>query len=260
MRHNKEIHMFTRFLDGQTVLITGASTGIGAATARLAGDIGAAVGIHYNKSEKEANKLAEELTRGGVHAETFQADLSTRGEGEKLVNDFLDKFNKLDHLINNAGALIRRAAIEEIDDDLLEQVVAVNFYSAVRVTRAAIPYIRRSKGSIVNITSIAARNGGGPGAGIYAATKGALDTLTRNMAKELAPDARVNAVAPGVIETPFHEKVSTPEQRTRFAESTPLKFNGKPEDIAWAICYLLSPAAQSITGETIDVNGGLFMR
>ena len=252
--------MFTRFLEGQKVLITGASTGIGAATARLAGEIGAGVGIHYYRSVREAEKLAKEVSQEGAHVELLQGDLSQRGECEKIVDEFMKKFGRMDHLVNNAGGLIKRASVEEIDDDLLEQVMALNFYSAVRTTRAAIPHIRESKGSIVNITSIALRNGGGPGAGVYAATKGALDTLTKNLAREMASDGvRVNAVAPGVIETPFHEKVSTPEKMKHFAEITPLKCNGKAEDIAWAICYLLSPAARFITGETIDVNGGLFM-
>jgi 3-oxoacyl-[acyl-carrier protein] reductase len=252
--------MLNNCFRGQAVLVTGASTGIGAATARLIAENGGSVGIHYNRSEAAANALGSEIRASGSHAVVLQANLSERGEPERLVESFMKEFGSMRHLVNNAGALLRRATLAEITDDLLEKVMAVNLYSAVRTTRAAMPHLKATKGSVVNITSIAMRTGGGPGAGIYASAKGALNVFTVALAKELAPlGVRVNAVAPGVVDTPFHEKYSTLEQMARFAAATPLGRNGTPEDIASAICYLLSPAAKFITGETIDVNGGLFM-
>jgi 3-oxoacyl-[acyl-carrier protein] reductase len=252
--------MFAGCFDGQSVLVTGSSTGIGAAAARLLAESGAAVGVHFNRSEGAARELLSQIQAKGAQGALFQADLSKRGESERLVEGFVKRFGALHHLVNNAGALVKRSPVAEVADDLLEETVAVNFYSTVRTSRAAVPHLRATRGSIVNVSSIAIRNGGGPGAGVYAATKAAVGVLTIALAKELAPaGVRVNAVAPGVIETPFHRKYSTPEQMKRFASATPLARNGTPEEVAYAIVYLLSPAASFITGETIDVNGGLFM-
>jgi 3-oxoacyl-[acyl-carrier protein] reductase len=166
--------------------------------------------------------------------------------------------NRLDVLVNNAGGLVQRQGVGELEWGLMERVFALNVFSAMMVTRLCLPLLERGKDPcVVNISSIAARTGA-PTATIYGAAKGAVDSLTRGMAAELAPGIRVNAVAPGVIETPFHEKVSTPERMHKFAADTPLGRNGKAVHVAKAIAFLIDD--EFLTGETIDVNGGLYMR
>jgi 3-oxoacyl-[acyl-carrier protein] reductase len=239
------------------MLITGASTGIGAETARLLAE-GNNVFVHYNASRDEAEQTAAEIQSRGGTAHLVQADLTTEAGCDALYSLVSIQTNRLDVLVNNAGGLIRRQKVGEYEWDLMERVFALNVFSAMMVTRLCLPLLERSKKPcVVNVSSIAARTGA-PGATIYGAAKGAIDSLTRGMAAELAPAIRVNAVAPGVIDTPFHEKVSTPEFMRKSAERTPLQTNGEAIHIARAIAFLIDN--DFVTGETVDVNGGLFMR
>jgi len=239
------------------ILITGASTGIGAATASLLAE-GNVIFVHYNASRDEAEQTAAEVQSRGGTAHLIQADLSTEAGCDALYSLTSIQTNRLDVLVNNAGGLVQRQKIVELEWALMDKIFSLNVFSAMMVTRLCLPLLERGKDPcIVNVSSIAARTGA-PTATIYGAAKGAVDSLTRGMAAELAPGIRVNAVAPGVIDTPFHEKVSTPERMRRFAEDTPLKRNGKAIHVARAIAFLIED--DFLTGETIDVNGGLFMR
>ena len=242
----------------RTVLITGASTGLGAAAARaLAED--SFVFIHYNKSEDAAKAVLADVQRLGGTGEVVKADVGSKSDCDRLVDQVAKKSRSLDVLVNNAGGLIERQSVDDgLTWELMHTVFDINTFSAMYITSRLAPLLRKgSNASVINITSVAMRHGN-PSATIYGACKAALDSFTRGAAKELAPEVRVNSIAPGVIETPFHERYSTPQRMRGFAEATPLKHNGKAEDIAAAICFLVEN--DFITGESIDVNGGIFMR
>ena len=241
----------------KTILITGASTGIGAATARRLAS-GNLIYVHYHSSAAEARATADAVAGLGGEAVLLQADLSTEQGCRELLSQVAARSPALEVLVNNAGGLIRRTSARELDWELVEQTFALNVFSAMMVSRLAIPLLKKGENpSIVNLSSIAIRTGA-PTATIYGAAKGAVDVFTRGLAKELAPAIRVNAVAPGFIRTPFHDKVSTPQIMETSRQNTPLKRLGEAEQIAEAIRFLVE--SDFITGETIDVNGGLFMR
>lgn len=241
----------------KTILITGASTGIGAETARLLAADNTIL-IHFNASKEAAERVASEVESRGGNASLVQADLSSEDGTRELFDFVSSNYDHLDVLINNAGSLIERCDGRELSWELMEQTFRLNVFSVMTLTSLCIPLLEAGTDpSIINITSIAMRHGA-PTATIYGASKGALDSFTRGLAKELSPGIRVNAVAPGVIETPFHDRFSTEEKMKKFAESTPLKRNGKSEHIATAIRFLMDN--DFVTGETVDVNGGLFMQ
>ena len=241
----------------KTILITGASTGIGAATARRLAS-GNLIYVHYHSSAAEARGTADAVTELGGEAVLLQADLSTEQGCRELLSQVAARSSALEVLVNNAGGAIRRTSARELDWQLVEQTFALNVFSAMMVSRLAIPLLEKGESpSIVNLSSIAIRTGA-PTATVYGAAKGAVDVFTRGLAKELAPAIRVNAVAPGFIRTPFHDKVSTPQIMETSRQNTPLKRLGEAEQIAEAIRFLIE--SDFITGETIDVNGGLFMR
>lgn len=248
-------------LKNKKVLITGASGGIGAATAELFAKQKCYIGIHYNKSEKGAENTLRKVKQ---HSDgiALQADICSPEQVKKMVQSFADKAGGIDVLVNNAGSMIKRQTFENATPEYHDKIYATNVRSILLVTQAALPHLKKNKGSVVNIGSLAGHTGGSKGSGIYAATKGAVATLTIAMAKEFAPyRIRVNNVAPGLIETPFHDKFSTPEFVKSFAENSPAGRNGTPMDVAKAILFLASSdAADFITGEYIAVNGGFYMR
>jgi len=241
----------------KAILITGASTGIGAETARhLAA--GNQIFIHYCASGEAAAQVAADVEASGGKPQTVQADLSKEGGCRALFEAVAAKADKLDLLVNNAGGLIKRQPAREFEWQLMEETFALNTFSAMKVTSLFIPMLEKGEDPcIVNISSVGIRHGG-PTATIYAASKAALDSFTRGLAKELAPRIRVNAVAPGVIVTPFHDKVSTPEQLEAWRKACPLQINGDPIHIAQTIKFIMDN--NFLHGETIDVNGGLLMR
>ncbi|WP_075259144.1 SDR family NAD(P)-dependent oxidoreductase [Herbaspirillum camelliae] len=249
-------------LAGKVVFISGASTGIGAAAARAFAARGSHVVVHYNSSEKEAEAVAAEVRAAGSKAITIGADVRDTSAITAAVTKAVAQMGRIDVLINNAGALVKRAPLEAVTDELFDDIININARSVVAFTRAVIPVMRaQGGGNIINVTSVAARHGGGPGALIYAASKGFVSTITRGMAKELLADKiRVNAVAPGVIMTPFQERFTTPEQLEGFRKTIPMGRIGEPDECSGAFLYLASEQMSGyVTGQIIDVNGGQYM-
>ena len=253
--------MFQVDLSGKKALVTGSSTGIGRAIALAFARNGADVAVNYLSSKEAAEEVGRQIEAMGRKCVVVQADVSRKDEVHRLFAAVEAAFGPtLDILVNNAGSLIRRELVAEMSEETFDRVVAVNFKSVFLCSQAAIPRLPDGTGRIVNISSIAARNGGGPGASAYASSKAAVSCFTKGLAKELAPRGiTVNAIAPGVIATPFHERFSTPEIMERFRQNTPLARNGVAEDIVGAALYLVSPEASFTTGETIEVNGGMLM-
>ncbi|SDR48746.1 SDR family oxidoreductase [Pseudovibrio sp. Tun.PSC04-5.I4] len=239
------------------IMITGASTGIGAETARAFAQ-GNELFLVYNRSTDKAKTLEAELVQKGAIVHLLQSDITSEIACIELFRKISRLTDTLDALINNAGGLVRRQAADQLEWQLMDEIFRLNAFSLFKITSLAIPMLRNGRNaSIVNISSIVVRHGG-PTATLYGAAKGAVDTFTRGLSKELAPDIRVNSVAPGVIDTPFHEKVSTPDQMDAWAANTPLKRNGQPANIVSAIKLLVEN--DFITGESIDVNGGMMIR
>jgi len=247
-------------LKGKKVLVTGSSSGIGTATATMFAEQGCFVGVHYFKTKEGGEKTlaqVKKLSDGCL----LCADMRDEEQAGKMVAAFIDSAGGMDILINNAGTLLGRMTFTEATLEFYEDVFATNTRSMFLATRAAVDYLKESKGNIVNIGSIAGHHGGGGGSGIYAGAKAAVATMTISMAKEFAPlGIRVNSVIPGFIETRFHEQFSTPQRKKAVAYKTPLRRNGTAEDVANVILFLSSEAASFITGEYIAVNGGLYMR
>jgi 3-oxoacyl-[acyl-carrier protein] reductase len=247
--------------DGKVVWITGSSTGIGRAIALKFAEYGADVIVHGNKNVTEAERTFREVENLGGENLLVLGDLTDRAQVNKMVSEIREKYNRIDILINNAGTMVTRSKIENLEQDTWNKIIDINLNSVFHVTQAVLPLMKQKKeGSIINMTSLAARNGGGGGAVAYAAAKGAVSTLTKGLAKELAGDGiRVNGIGPGIITTPFHDRYSTDEMRKGMAEQVPLKREGSPEEVAGAALYLASDYASYITGEVIEVNGGLLM-
>ena len=247
-------------LDGKRALVTGASRGIGRAIAVALAGAGADVVVHYHRGKAEAEQTAAMVKEHGGKAWCVAADLTQARDADLLVEAAAEHLGGLDVLINNAGALVQRRAIADAPDDLIDQVIRVNIHSTIYTCRAAIRLLQEgNEPSIVNLTSIAAHNGGGNNATLYASSKGMILTYTRGLAKELAPTVRVNGIAPGVIDTDFHKKVTSGEAMARFGEMTPLRRLGLAEDCAPAAVYLCSKAASFVTGEVMEINGGLWV-
>lgn len=249
-------------LDGKAVLITGASTGIGAALARAFAAQGALVGLHYNASVAAAEALAAEIEAGQGRVRLIRADVSTGAGARSAVDQAVAAFGRLDGLINNAGGMVRRVPYAEVSEQDYDEIMDLNARSVIVASQAAIAPLKAAGGGfIINTTSIAARNGASGGAGMYGSSKAFVHNVTRGMAKELIPfGIRVNAVAPGVIETPFHERYSTPAQMTAMLATVPQGRLGTPEDCVGAFLFLASAVlAPYIIGQVIEVNGGQLM-
>jgi 3-oxoacyl-[acyl-carrier protein] reductase len=248
-------------LTGKTALVTGGSSGIGAATALVLADLGASVAIGYHNNQKGADEVAAQIVSGGGKAVTLKADMRHSTEVAPLVARSAEALGPLDILVNNAGSLVARLPLAKITEAGWDEIMDLNLKSAVLCSQAAAPSMaERKSGAIVNVVSIAGRNGGGPGAGPYAAAKAGLIAFTKSLAKELAPSGvRVNAISPGVIDTPFHEVFSTPEMIAGFVKGIPLGRVGHSMECAKVIAFLVSEAASYVVGETVEVNGGQLM-
>jgi 3-oxoacyl-[acyl-carrier protein] reductase len=249
-------------LTGKVALVTGASSGIGAATAEVFSELGAKVALGYHRNQSGAEQVRDKINASGGKSVAFGADMSKPAEARAMVERTTAALGAIDILVNNAGSLLKRLPLREVTEEWLDLVFDVNLKSAVMCSQAAAPsMIERKSGVIVNVVSIAAHNGGGPGAGPYAASKAALVSYTKSLAKELAPHGiRVNAISPGVIDTPFHEVFSTPEMIANFVKAIPMGRVGQSIECAKVIAFLASDAASYMTGETVEVNGGQFMK
>lgn len=249
-------------LDGKAVLITGASTGIGAALARGFAAQGARVGLHYNASHDGAEALAAEILAAGGQVRLIRADMSTGAGSRDAVEQAVAAFGGLDGLINNAGGMVRRKPYAEATEADYDDIMDLNARSVIVASQAAIAPLKAAGGGfIINTTSIAARNGASGGAGLYGSSKAFVHNVTRGMAKELIPfGIRVNAVAPGVITTPFHERYSTEAQLQAALGTIPAGRLGVAEDCVGAYLFLACASLSAyVVGQVIEVNGGQLM-
>lgn len=245
-------------LKGKVAVVTGGSRDIGRAISIKLAKQGAKVVVNYHSSEKGANETVAEIQSLGQEAIAVKADVSKMNEiihlKEKTVEAFGDK---VDILVNNAGGLFERRSLEEFDEDFYDLVMGVNFKSTVFVTQAFEPLMKEGA-SIINLSSQAARDGGGAGSTLYASSKGAVSTFTKAMAKELGPKGiRTNAICPGLIGTKFHDDFTKDEVRAKVAASTPLRREGSAEEVADLVAYLASNESSFVNGNNIDINGGL---
>jgi 3-oxoacyl-[acyl-carrier protein] reductase len=249
-------------LKGKAVLITGASTGIGAATARAFARAGSNVIVHYNASRAAAEAVAADVRAQGVQAALVGGDVTQLANVPRIVAEAHAAFGRIDVLINNAGGMIGRTRIEDYTESYVDQVLKLNVSQVAMFMHEVIPLMKKQGGgNVINVSSVAARHGGGGGAIIYAGAKGFILSATHGWAKEVAGDhIRVNAVSPGVITTPFHERYSTAEQMKAMQGLVPMNRLGTAEECAGTFIYLASDELSGyVTGQVIEVNGGQYM-
>jgi len=248
-------------LEGKNVLITAGAQGIGESITKHFIDSGSNVAIHYFSSAENANKLVAYAKSKGQKAVAISGDLTIEANANILVAKTIEAFGGLDIIINNAGSLVARKLLSELEADFWHKVMNINLTSMQFVTRAAAPYLaKNNNSSIVNLASLAGRKGGHPGSLAYATSKGAILTYTRALSTELGPKGtRVNAVAPGLIlGTSFHNTHTTKESANETISGIPLKRAGNAADVARAVLFLASEYDGFITGATLDINGGVY--
>jgi 3-oxoacyl-[acyl-carrier protein] reductase len=245
-------------LKGKVALVTGGARDIGRAVCLALADNGAKVVINYHSSAEAAKQLEADIKSRGGDAIAVGADVSRQSDVENLISATTEFGGRIESLVNNAGGLLARKKLEEMDEQFWDAVMALNLRSVFLVTRGAVQHMGEGS-AIVNLASLAARDGGGGGALAYSAAKGAVLTLTRGLSKELAPrHIRVNCVSPGLIDTTFHDTFTPPEVRKAVAGRTTIGREGRPEDVAKAVLFLASDASSYINGESIEINGGLY--
>ena len=246
-------------LTNKTALVTGGNVGIGAGIARNLAKCGATVAITYYSHDVEARETVNTIKEAGCKAEMFQLDATNSTQVTEIVAQVAEFLGgKIDILVNNAGHLVSRTKIDEMSDEHWHQVIDVNLSSAFYCTREALKYMNGDGGRIVNMSSLAGRNGGGNGTVPYAASKAGVIGFTRGLAKELAPrKITVNALAPGfIVDTPFHETFTGVENYERIVNGIPLKEAGVPDDVAGAVLYFVSDLGKWVTGQVAEINGG----
>jgi 3-oxoacyl-[acyl-carrier protein] reductase len=248
-------------LSGKTALVTGGNVGIGRGVSLALAQCGVDVALTYYSHQEEGEQTREEIKKLGVKGFAYQLDATDAAQAQKVVDQAAqDLGGHIDILMNNAGYMVGRTAIAEMSDEHWFKTINVNISSTFFCTRAALPHMNTGWGRIVNMSSLAAQNGGGPGAVAYAASKGAVVAFTRGLAKEVADKGiTVNAVAPGlIIDTPFHVNFNTPEGIAGGINATPLKRGGVPADVANTVLYFVSEMGAFTTGETTSINGGMY--
>ncbi|QXP54876.1 glucose 1-dehydrogenase [Cellulophaga sp. HaHa_2_95] len=248
-------------LSGKNVLITAGAQGIGEAITKHFIDSGANVAIHYFSSAETANQLTEYATSKRQKAIAISGDLTKETDANALVAKTVEAFDSLDILINNAGSLVARRMLNEMEAEFWHKVMDINLTSMMFVTKAAAPHLAKNEASsVVNLASLAGRKGGHPGSLAYSTSKGAILTFTRALSAELGPQGtRVNAVAPGLIlGTSFHNTHTTKESAAATTAGIPIQRAGNADDVARAVIYLASEFDGFITGATLDINGGVY--
>ncbi|HWW38912.1 3-oxoacyl-ACP reductase family protein [Pedobacter sp.] len=245
-------------LKDKVAIVTGGSRDIGRAVSIQLARQGAKVVINYHSNIENANETLHQIKKDGGEAIIVKGDVTKSADIAQLIAESHKAFgNNIDILVNVAGGMVARKTTAELDEAFWDQVMDLNLKSVFLVSKATIPSMG-SGGSIINLSSLAGRDGGGPGASAYATAKGGVMTYTRALAKELGPkNIRVNAVLPGMIATTFHDTFSKPEVRVNVANATLLKREGTAEEVADLVVYLASSESSYLTGTNIDINGGL---
>ncbi len=245
-------------LRNKLAVVSGGARDIGRAICLQLAKCGASVAFSYRESAGKAEDTLASLRQLGVKGLAVASDATKSSEVEAFFSKVQDSLQQpIDILVNNAGGLVARKKMDEMDEAFWDRVIDLNLKSAFLMTKAALPRLRDG-GAVVNVSSQAARDGGGPGAIAYATAKGGMVTFTRGLAKELGPrKIRVNAVCPGMTNTSFHDLFTKPEVRQRVAGMTPLGREGDAAEIGALVAYLSSPDASFINGACIDINGGI---
>ena len=249
-------------LNGKTALVTGASSGIGAAIAEELGACGAAVTVNYFRNEAGARAVATKIESAGGQALVVRADVRSKAEVSRLFQEHLQRFGRLDILVNNAGDMVKRTPTAETSEALWHDAIDLNLSSAFYCSQEAIAPMRAQNwGRIINISSVGARTGGGAGSIPYHAAKAAMMAMTKALAKELALNGvTVNTVAPGIIDTGFHDRHTAPHLRDEWIRTLiPMQRAGLPHEVAKVVAFVATDDASYMTGSTLDVNGGMAM-
>lgn len=247
-------------LNGEVALVTGGGTGIGRALCLGLARCGTAVAVNYNRSEEEARSVVNEIRHAGCRGSALRADVTRETEVQGLITRVLAEFGRLDILMANAGGPTEQCPTPELDEAQWDAGIGLNCKSVFLCVKHAAPHLPDERGRIIVTSSISARTGGGPGMVSYAAAKGALNNMVRGWAKEFAPRGiTVNAIAPGIIRTRLHEQSTPPAEYRRLIERIPLGRDGLPEDCVGAVLLLASNEGSYITGQVIEINGGMQM-
>lgn len=245
-------------IKNKVAVVTGGARDIGRAVSEMLAAQGARVVVNYRSNPEAGKATVAAIKKAGGEAVAVKGDMTVQEDVENLVAKTVEAYGgTIDILVNVVGGLVARKTLAEMDADWFEWVMRLNVTSTFMVTKAVVPHMSEG-GSIINFSSQAGRDGGGPGASAYATSKGAIMTFTRGLAKELGPAGiRVNSLCPGMIATTFHDTFTKDEVRTNVAAATPLRREGKAGEIADLVAYLASPAASFVTGANIDINGGM---
>lgn len=245
-------------LEGKIAIVAGGSRDIGKAVSIKLAAGGAKVAVNSYRNKEQGLETVKEITDAGGTAILVEGDMTNADDVEQLVTATREAFgDSIDILVNVVGGLVARKSLAEMDEEFLDFVMKLNVNSTFLTTKSVVPHMANG-GSIVNFASLAGRDGGGPGAAAYAMSKGAIMTFTRAMAKELGPqNIRVNCVCPGMIATTFHDEFTKDAVRTNVAAATPLRREGVAEEVADLAAYLASDESSFLTGNSIDINGGL---
>jgi 3-oxoacyl-[acyl-carrier protein] reductase len=246
-------------LKNKVVIVTGGSRDIGKSVSLKMAAAGAKVVVNYCNNAEQGEQTVSEITAAGGTAIAVGADVTKSADVERLVAECRAAFgDSIDVLVNVAGGLVARKSLLEMDEDFFEQVMKLNLTSTFLTTKFVVPHMGEGS-AIVNLASLAGRDGGGPGAAAYATSKGAVMTFTRAMAKELGPSQiRVNCVCPGMIDTTFHDQFTKDAVRANVAAATPLRREGNPGEVADLVLYLASEQSSFLTGTSVDINAGLY--
>lgn len=249
-------------LRGKVVLVTGAGSGIGSALAEAFAHCGVRLVMHCHHSGAEAERRADEYRQLGVEVLLLTGDFTHSSDVAAVVAAALNQFGRIDVLVNNAGSMVARRPIAEVDDNFIDEVFNLNARSVVTACRCVAPgFIAQGGGVIINVSSISARTGGSPGSSIYSASKAFVNTLTRALARELAgSNIRVNAVSPGTFDTAFHQRFSSREKLELTRKAIPQQRLGEPSDCTGTVLYLACTELSGyLTGQVVELNGGQWM-